>query len=281
MYIGPHIHFSGDFKRLIDLHKLTGCTLFQIFRKSDNKIKNLDLFLKYINKHDIKVVVHSSYSSNIAANWDKNTYWMLTLEEEVSFCNKVGAFGLVIHFGKSMELKIADGYNNMFTSLIYLHHKTLNMLNVKLILETPAGQGTEMCSHFDDLVYFYNKFKINDEIYNRIKLCIDTCHIFSAGYDVRTYKYIREYLKLFNQKIGISNLVLVHLNDSKTPLGGQLDRHEILGKGYIGKKGMLSLFKFFEYYDIPMVIETYRNYVEEVKFLLQDKEKNDNKYKLL
>lgn len=272
MYIGPHIHFRGDFDKLIDIHKSTNCNLFQIFRKPDNKLKNLDKFLSYAKKHDIKMVVHSSYSSNIASAWDENTYWILNLQDEVEFANKVGAFGVVIHFGKSMDLKIPDAYNNMFTSLTYLHHQTSNFTNVKLILETPAGQGTEMCSDFDDLQRFYNKFKINEEIYNRIKLCIDTCHIFSAGYDLRSHKRIKEYLKIFNQKIGISNLILMHLNDSRTPLGGKLDRHEVLGSGYIGSKALVIIFQFCKKYEIPMVIETYRNYKKEVKFLLTSKE---------
>jgi len=282
IFIGPHVHFSGNFERLIDLHKLTGCNLFQIFRKSNDKLKNIEKFKKYAQKHNIKIVVHSSYTSNIASNWDKNTYWMLTLEEEVAFAHKIGAFGLVIHFGKSIELKMPDAYNNMFTAITYLHHKTIDMANVKLILETSAGQGSEMCSNFDDLVYFYNKFKINQELYDRIKICIDTCHIFSAGYDVRSYKHIHEYLKLFNQKIGISNLILVHLNDSKTPLGGKLDRHDVLGKGYIGAKGILELFKFFATYNVPMVIETYQNYNDEIKFLIDAIDDiNNKKYKLL
>lgn len=272
MYIGPHLHFSGDFNKLIEVHRLTGCNLFQIFRKNDKKIKHLEVFREYADKHDIKLVVHSSYTSNIAANWDENTYWILNLEDEIEFAHKVGAFGIVIHFGKSMELLLQDCYNNMFTSLIYLHNKTKHLSDVKLILETSAGQGTEMCYNFEDLQHFYNKFKIDNEVYDRIKLCIDTCHIFSAGYDIKEKSKLEEYLRDFDQKIGISNLCLVHLNDSKTPLGGRLDRHDILGKGYIGKKGLLRFFEFCKKHNIPMVIETYSRYKEEVKFLLRDKD---------
>jgi len=269
--LGPHVHFKGDFDRLIEIHKSTGASLFQVFRKPLNTLKNLDKFSLYAKQNNIKLVVHSSYSANIATNWDKNTYWILNLEDEIEFAHHIGAFGVVIHFGKSMTLKLPDSYNNMFTSLTYLHHKTSHLQDVKMILETSAGQGTEMCSNFEDLQKFYNKFKVNEEMYNRIKLCIDTCHIFAAGYDLRTKKNVKEYLHMFNKQIGINNIILVHLNDSKTPLGGKLDRHEILGKGYIGKIGLLAFFKFCVKHDIPMVIETYRNYKDEIKFLINTK----------
>jgi len=268
-YMGPHVHFQGDFNTLIDIHKLSGNNFFQIFRKNEEKVKNLDKFLIYAKKKDIKLVVHASYTNNIAEKWDQNSFWIINLIDEIEFANKVGAFGIVIHFGKSMQIKISEAYNNMFTCLIYLHNQTLGMKNVKLILETPAGQGTEMCSKFEDLQYFYNKFKINPEIYDRVKLCIDTCHIFAAGYNIKVKKVMKEYLKNFDKTIGISNLVLVHLNDSRSPLNGKLDRHEILGKGYIGKNGIIHFFKFCKKYNVPMIIETYSIYKKEIEFLLK------------
>ena len=159
----------------------------------------------------------------------------------------------------------------MFTSIIHLVNKTREYSSVKIFLETTAGQGTEMCYKLDDLAYFYNKFLRCDKfIKDRVKLCLDTCHIFAAGYDIKTKSSIKKYLKKFNKLIGIKHINLIHLNDSKCDIGCRVDRHENIGNGYIGLSGLKMIFKYFKKLNIPIILETPNNgYQTEIKLLLK------------
>jgi deoxyribonuclease-4 len=226
---------------------------------------------KYIRKHDIKIVVHSSYIYNIAQDWDQYSSWILSLKQEIKCAYKMGAFCVIIHFGKHKLLNKNIAYNNMFTSLVYIHNATFKYKKVKILLETTAGQGTEMCYLFDDLVYFYNKFKKshNSDLRKRIKLCVDTCHIFAAGYDISSKDKILQYFNNFNKYIGIKNIKLIHLNDSKGGLGSKLDRHQELGKGHIGKENLLLISKICTNNNIPIIVETPNNaFKKEIPLIL-------------
>lgn len=263
-YIGPHIDFSGDFEILIDFHKKLKNNLFQIFRIPDKRIKNLEKFKKYIKKNDIKIFVHASYTINLAADWLTNYSAMLFIDE-IQFANKIGATGIVVHFGKyKQEMTKSQAINNMFTSLLTVHKKTKN-LPIKILLETPAGQGTELCYDINDLAAFYKKIKDVPGLNNRIGICVDTCHIFSAGYDLVKKKDVVKYLHKFDELIGITNLWLVHLNDSKVARGARVDRHAPIGKGYIGIRGLKKFYKICtKKYNVPIVIETYLDYDKEI-----------------
>lgn len=264
--LGPHVDFNGDFKYLIEIHKLINNSLFQIFKIPEKKIKNLDIFKKYIKKNNIQLFIHGSYTINIAEDYIDN-YCNSRLIEEIMFAKKVDAKGLIIHFGKSKGKTESNAINNMFSSLLYAHKKTIDT-NIPILLETPAGQGTELCSTLEKLSEFYNKIILIPELKNRIKLCVDTCHIFSSGYDLRTRKSVKKYFKKFDKLIGINNIKLIHLNDSKVNLGQRVDRHEILGKGYIGILGLKTVYELCNYHNIPIVIETYNKYTKEVKQLI-------------
>ena len=114
-----------------------------------------------------------------------------------------------------------------------------NKLNVKIILETAAGQGTELLTNIYNLINFYEKF--SNEEKEILKICIDTCHIYSAGHDIREEEQVELFIKILKKGIGMKNIALIHLNDSKREFNSHVDRHEKLGKGTIGLEGLKEI----------------------------------------
>lgn len=264
-YFGAHIKFQyDDLINATKLIKKAGGNLIQVMltnpkgkekAKAPQQIKEL---VKYLKDNNMKIVVHSSYIHNFAKNWDPYSWWIKNLELEIELAHKLGAKGIVLHFGKKLDLSKEEAYNNMYTSLMYVHKKTKKYKDVKILLETPAGEGTVICSTLEDLGHFYSKFSKseNKKLKKRIKLCLDTCHIFSAGYDIRTKDDVKKYLESFEKLVGLRYIYLIHLNDSKVELGRKVDRHDNIGKGYIGKTGLIHMYKYFRKLGVPIVLET-------------------------
>lgn len=277
-YFGAHYE-SYNLIESAEKIKTAGGNFIQIFLTlpnnqltSERTMSELIKFKKYLNDNNMKVVIHSSYHHNLARDWDHYSWWIKNIELEIKYASIIGAYGIVIHLGKQLELSLEETYNNMYTSLLYIHQKTINYKDVLIMLETSTGQGTEVCSKLEDLSYFFRKFSKNknDEIRNRFRLCIDTCHIFSYGYDIRTKKSITRFLETFEELIGLKYIKLIHLNDSKVELGARKDRHENIGKGFIGFEGLQYMFNFFKKLNIPIILETPSlGYKTEIKLLLK------------
>ena len=263
-YFGAH----QDSDNLINSAKSikdAGGNLIQIYltmpgttKTVERNKKDLSDFKIYLKENNMKVVVHSSYLHNIARDWDEYSFWIMNLKLEIKYAHEIGAIGLVLHIGKQLDLSLEEAYNNMYTMLIYIHNQTLEYKDIIIMLETPTGQGSQLCYKIEDLAYFYKKLSknINKEVRNRFKICIDTCHIFASGYDIRNKHLIKSYLEAFEELIGIKYVKLIHLNDSKVNIGEQKDRHNNIGKGYIGLKGLQYFFEYFKKLGIPVVLET-------------------------
>ena len=143
----------------------------------------------------------------------------------------------------------------------------------KIILETPAGQGSEICNTIEDMALLYDLFTLSEK--KRIGFCIDTCHIFVNGYPIHKKKGMSDYFRTWNKYIGNSKITLIHINDSKIELNQKIDRHENIRKGYIFKTSLESL----EYLKgkakklkIPMILETrdnppYHTYKKEIELI--------------
>lgn len=253
----------------------SGGSIIQIFlttpsEKHTHKQNKLELlkFKKYLDAHNMGVVVHSSYLHNIARSWDKYSYWIKNIELELKYCKIIGAVGLVLHLGKQLDMSKADAYNNMYTSLVYICSQT-KKYGVPILLETSSGQGSEMCYVMEDLSYFYKKFAHTD-MKDMIKICLDTCHVFAAGYDLRTNQSITTFLQLFDELIGVRNIKLIHLNDSKFDIESKRDVHDNIGNGYIGKNGLVLLYKYFKKLGVPIILETPNyGFRKEIKYLLE------------
>lgn len=259
--IGAHIDSTIDTvineaKRIYDL----GGKIIQLFANTTSKkakqvYKDLNIFLL---KHDMKCVVHASYTINCAKDWNYHSWWIKQFMLEIENAYLIGADYIVLHMGKILDLDEKIAINNMYTSLLYVHKQTIYYKNVKILLETSTGQGSEMCYELEKLAHFYKKIKqhVDVEVTNRFGICIDTCHIFEAGYDIRDEIKIKKYLKMFDELIGEENIKLIHLNDSKKDIGLKVDRHANLGKGFIGGEPLVYLTKYFNKINIPVILET-------------------------
>lgn len=261
-YLGAHCSVSdGMTIRAEEVHKAGG-NIIQLFvsnirkRKiSDKKKSEFDKFNKYISDHKMKCIVHASYTINLASEWDKYTWWVRQFMLEIENAHKLNAIGVVVHLGKQLKLSSEEAYNNMFSVLLYVHEHTKAYRDVKIIIETSSGQGSEMCYKLEDLAYFFTKLK-NTKAIDRFRVCIDTCHIFAAGYDIRNVDKVKTYLDAFDQLIGVKYVCAVHLNDSYNELGSRIDRHANLGKGHIGVDGLEEVYKYFTKLNVPIILET-------------------------
>lgn len=216
------------------------------------------------------IYVHASYQINIGADLipSQSELYSTGIEillNEIEYGNKIGARAIVVHMGKNVKNKYDSSHihNNMVKFIIELF-KRLNTKKITLpiFLETPAGQGGEMCWNLEEFVEFITKFS-KLYFYNQLGVCLDTCHMFQAGYDFNNnliIKQVHKILEPIKHKIK-----LIHLNDSYHPMGSRIDRHEQIGKGYIQTE---KLIKFIHpYKSVPMILETVGPYEEQIEIL--------------
>ncbi len=217
-----------------------------------------------------KIFVHASYQINMGADLlpsqsDLYNVGIDILLKEIEYGVKIGMGGIVLHTGKNVKKQFDPDhvYNNMVKFIIELFRKLKSKkINTILLLETPAGQGGEMLYQIEELVGFIQRFK-NQDFYSNLGLCIDTCHIFQAGYDLNNNKTIKQIHKILEPVI--NKIHLIHLNDSYHQVGQHLDRHEQIGRGYIEPDQLIQF--IFPYKNIPMILETQPPYTNQIKLL--------------
>jgi len=229
---------------------------FQIYLRNPQngrgKVKDDDIIhsRNYINQNNLTVFVHSALCVNLAHPFTKkepnSDLWPIGIMiEDLSSCVKFNGKGLVIHCG-SYTMYHVDVALNKFEASIrrILKYATISS---PLILETCAGEGTDLCHQFQDLVNFYNRF--NSEEKTRLKICVDTCHVFAAGY--MPSQFIKNWEQVFPDSIR-----LVHFNDSKNGINCRVDRHEyyMTSNPQIGED-LLEVAKYCSSHNIPMVTE--------------------------
>lgn len=272
------LHINSDPSQIIEqliYYNKNNCKVVQIFvniNKKYDKIYN-DIKLK-AQELNINIIVHASYTINIAQEWTEYSWWIEQLIQEINISNKLGAKYIVIHLGKKLDLDENIAINNMYSSLLYIHNKT-QKLSIKLLLETSSGQGSEMCSTIDGLAMLINKFlnSKNELIKNRFGICVDTCHIFSAGYPINEKENTLKYINEFNEKINVSTIKVLHLNDSKNKVGSNIDRHENINNGFIGIDGLKPIIKLCFKLNIPIILETPYNNIKNDLDILKNLQK--------
>lgn len=183
--------------------------------------KNTEVCLEYITKHNIRAYFHAPYIINLARVSSEIEMPLKRLAYELELGPKLGFKGVVVHVGKSLKIPKETALKNMRNNIVsMLEHASEGC---PLLIETPAGQGTELLTNIDDFANFYNEF--TEEQRKKLGVCVDTCHVFSAGYD--PYDYLN---KLTECGITVN---LLHYNDSKECFGSRKDRHEVIGCGKI------------------------------------------------
>lgn len=249
--IGTHV--KSDINKLFDEINTTNGNIVQFFVNTRLHKYEYKVIKQILDEKKIQCVIHASYTINIAQNWNEYSSWIKQLIAEIDIAEYLGAFGIVIHLGKQLKLPYEIAMNNMYSSMIYIFNKTKH-LNIKILFETSTGQGSEMCFKIEDFGKFFGKLlKIS---HNKFRICIDTCHIFQAGYDITTKNNIKNFINKINKHIGLKYIALIHLNDSKNTIGSKLDRHEDIGKGYIGTQNLLFITDFFIKLNVPIILET-------------------------
>jgi len=258
--LGAHTSISGGVSSSIDRANELDFNAIQIFSKSNNRWeaksleeKEIESFKKKWEESKIEfIVVHDSYLINLCAKkkplLEKSRSAFI---DELKRCEQLGIEYLNFHPGAHTGQGEKDGIKKIAESINIAHSKTKNF-KVKSMLETTAGQGTTLGYTFKQLKEIID---LVDEK-ERMCVCIDTAHIFAAGYDIKSEKGYEKTMKDFNDIIGLDLLKCFHMNDSKKELGSKVDRHDHIGKGFIGKEGFTNIMNDKKIAKIPKILET-------------------------
>jgi len=254
-------HINGNlFDNIERVHKLGGnliqCFISDPIGKKTLKITDSDILniKNTLKKFNMNMIIHSPYVLNFAREFklDPMSWWMKTLKAELDYASKIGAKGCVIHFGKYLHLDKHVAIENMISSLKSIIQTIPK--DVYIYLETSCGQGSELGYTIEEFAEIYNQFNENEKM--SIKICIDTCHIFVAGYEISKTKNFNLFLNNFDKLIGLKYIKLIHLNDSNKPLDSHIDRHDLIGKGYIGLEGLRYIYEWATKNKIDIILET-------------------------
>lgn len=258
--LGAHVSISKGVYNAPKRGRDLGCEAIQIFSKNQMQWQakpftedDINKFRENVKKYKIEdVVIHTSYLINIGSpEEEKLRKSQDALMDEFHRADQLGIPYIVLHPGSHMGKGEELGLGIIADSINYILDVTKDS-NVMLLLETTAGQGSNLGYRFEHLAYLIDKTEQKE----RIGVCFDTCHVFAAGYDIRTKDAYEDTMKKFDDIIGISNLKVFHLNDSKNDLGTRKDRHEHIGKGYIGIDGFRFLVNDERFNNRPMILET-------------------------
>lgn len=244
-------------------------------RRSTIKIDKLNEAKEMMKNNGIdinNVICHAPYIINLANDNDPSKYDFSInfLKQEVSRCEELGIKYLVLHPGSSVGIERNKALRNIIDGL----NIVLDGSNVTILLETMAGKGTECGINLDELKYLISNVDNQD----KIGVCLDTCHINDAGYDVSQFDKV---LDEFDDVIGLEYLKCVHVNDSKNERGAHKDRHANIGYGYLGFDNLISIIYNERLDGIPMILETpyvdkeYPPYKEEIR-MIKDRKFNSN-----
>ena len=248
---------GGVYNALVSGKEL-GCTTIQIFTKNANQWKAKELSTEEIERFKqlqketqiSPVVAHDSYLINIASK-DKELLEKSrqSLLFELTRTERLGIPCLVMHPGSNPNE--ADGIKRIADSLNWIHSQSPKY-SARICLETTAGQGNTLGHRFDQIAGIIDL--LGDK--SRVGVCYDTAHTFAAGYDIRTRKAYQATFKEFDKIIGLKKLKVIHLNDSKKDFGTRVDRHEHIGKGFIGLDAFRMLLNDPRFEKVPKILET-------------------------
>lgn len=258
--MGAHTSISGRVSKAVDLAEGLGFSAMQIFVKNNNRWDakplektEIELFKTKLNNSKLKfVVTHDSYLINLCA---KDRAILKKSREafidELTRCELLGIPHLNFHPGAHGGAGEEEGIKIIAESLNIAHEKTKNY-NVSSMLELTAGQGTSIGYKFEQIRNIINLVEEKD----RMTVCIDTAHIFAAGYDIKNKIKYKNVIKEFDDIIGLERLKCMHINDSKKELGSRVDRHEHIGKGFIGLDGFSNIMNDKKLEKVPKILET-------------------------
>ena len=258
--LGAHMSIAGGVDKAIERGNQLSCTAIQLFTKNANQWKGKPFEKEEIERFAAKrkeskifrILAHNAYLINLAsANNSLRTKSINALIDEMKRCKTLSIPCIIIHPGTHLGVGEDAGIRNIINSLNIIMDKT-DGWPVNIALETTAGQGTGIGYRFEHLSRIIDR--INDK--ERIKVCLDTCHIFAAGYDISFAEGYDNVMKEFDRIVGFDRLVCFHVNDCKKGLGSRIDRHEHIGKGGLGTLPFRLLMNDKRFENVPKIIET-------------------------
>lgn len=257
--IGSHVSMSGK-KMLLGSSEEAlsyNANTFMIYtgapqntRRKPIEELNIEAGLKHMEEHGITdIIVHAPYIINIANTIKPATFQLGVefLQKEIDRTEAIGAKQIVLHPGAHVGGGVEAGIKQIITGLNEVLEKDQT---VQIALETMAGKGTEIGRSFDEIAKIIDGVTHNE----KLSVCLDTCHIHDAGYDVK--HGFDDVLNEFDKIIGVERIKVVHVNDSKNEQGAAKDRHENIGFGHIGFKALHGVIYHEEFTDIPKILET-------------------------
>jgi deoxyribonuclease-4 len=257
--VGLHVSIAGSLELAFDRARELGASTFQIFTRNPNQWKFKPIpdetaaaFKQKRKESGFALIAdHMPYLPNLASP-EKSTMKIsrYSLDEEVKRCDALGVDYLVIHLGSHLGKGTAVGIANIATAC----NEAIGGSDgpTSILLENMAGQKNCVGARFEEIKGMLEMV----ENPRRVGVCVDSCHLFASGFDLRTEETVKETLGLFDELIGLDKLKVVHLNDSKGPLGSKLDRHENIGEGKIGRKGIRAFLHYPGISERPIIMET-------------------------
>lgn len=260
LILGAHMSIAGGLGNALIEAKKYRCGCVQMFVANQRQWRHgalsdeqiADFRQIHLDAGISPVVAHSSYLINLAAG-DRDIYRKSqgALADELDRCEKLGIDYLVFHPGAHVGQGEQVGLDKIVAALDLILDKAGD-LSCKLLLETTAGQGTCLGHTFEHLAYIIDRSEHTEQL----GVCLDTCHVFAAGYDLRTKDAYQQTIKQFDDTISLKKLMAIHVNDSRTEFNSHVDRHEHIGKGYLGKDAFVNLLSDTRLSHLPFILET-------------------------
>jgi deoxyribonuclease-4 len=259
-YLGAHMSISGGLSKAIDRGSAAGCGVIQIFTQNSNQwrgkaVSDSEVSL-FREKREaaglVDIVSHDIYLINLAAAPSEVRDKSLTgFLEEMERCARLGIDKIVMHPGSHVGEGEETGIKRIVEAFDHLLEEGKDFTG-KVLLETTAGQGTNIGYRFEHLGEIRDRSAFPD----RFAFCFDTCHTFAAGYDFTTAEGYRQVFADFDRILGLENLLAFHFNDSKKGLGSRVDRHEHIGLGVLGLSGFRFLMNDERFVSVAKILET-------------------------
>ncbi len=278
--LGAHTSIAGGVYNAIYAGAEIGCDVVQIFSKNQMQWKSKPLDPNEVEKfHEAieetgvyPMTVHDAYLINLGATnpatFEKS---FGAVVEELQRCETLRVPYLVMHPGSHLGAGEEKGMDKIADSLQRAYNES-GAENTVVLLETTAGQGTNLGYTFDQIHYMIQRSGLGE----KIAVCVDTCHIFTAGYDIRTGEEWQNTKSQFDREIGLDKLKAFHINDSKKKFQSKVDRHARVGQGEIGLEAFAALLNDPDLQDIPMIMEipggndAYREDLEILRGLIRE-----------
>jgi deoxyribonuclease IV len=261
--VGFHVSIAGGISNSVNNAKKLGCTAFQIFSRNPrgwaakplprDEVDSFKIRLCASGIEKTSVVVHMPYLPNLSGPpgelYERS---VKTLKEEIQRCNLLGISYLVIHLGSHMGRGSNSGIDQLVNALTAASAYSKSENEVVVLLENNVGQKNSIGGTLEELRLILDRLDSSKQF----GVCIDTCHLYASGYDLRTKEDVNIMFDKIKAILGLREMKIVHLNDSKGGLGSNLDRHEHIGLGSIGVEGITAFVNHVAVKALPIIMET-------------------------